>query len=102
MTAHGDAARDDVGVELRCPACGNDGGLGEVRYLVEVVSSAEVVALRKGAVLELTGPPTRSTRDEPARSWLECRAEVDDGDRLCGRRFEVPAGIRGICWRVGS
>lgn len=92
---------DAIAVELRCPACGNDGSRGTIRYLVQAVQWAEVVALTRGDVLELAGPLTRSMRDEPARARLECRA-VDEKDHVCGRRFELPAGVRGIAWRVAS
>lgn len=102
MTALTDViGTDESALELRCPACGNDGSRGTIRYLVQVVQWAEVVALRRGDVLELAGPLTRSMRDEPARARLECWA-VDEKERVCGRRFELPAGLRGIAWRVDS
>lgn len=91
-------------VDLRCPACGNDGREGPIHYVVNSDRSAEVVALRRGNVLELVGPVAPSTREGPGSARLECRAAGPDGPdgRICGHRFPLPEGVRGIVWRIRS
>jgi hypothetical protein len=86
--------------ELRCPACGNDGERGEVRYLVDGSSRTAVVALCAG-VIELAGPTPSSARG--ARPRLECWAlRSTNGQTVCRRQWDLPEGIRGITWRVRS
>lgn len=87
---------------IRCPSCGNVGDRGAIRYLVDVVSWAEVLRER-GGVLELAGPLRPTMQDAPARPRLECWAIRPSPDnRLCGHRWELPSEIRGLVWRVGS
>jgi len=88
---------------LRCPNCGNDGRRGVFRYLVDVVSWAEVIALRRGDVLELAGPLAPTMNDKAERPRLECHAIRPAPDnRYCGHRFPLPESITGIAWRVRS
>lgn len=88
---------------LRCPNCGNDGTRGVFRYLVDVVSWAEVIALRRGDVLELAGPLAPTMNDKAERPRLECHAIRPAPDnRYCGHRFALPTNITGIAWRVRS
>ncbi|MBZ0121638.1 MAG: hypothetical protein K8H88_31870 [Sandaracinaceae bacterium] len=90
-------------VELRCPSCRNDGTRGVIRFLADVTSWAEVLGLRRGDVLELAGPLALSMRDHHARPRLECWAVRPAPDnRVCGHRWDLPAGVRGIAWRVRS
>jgi hypothetical protein len=84
---------------LRCPTCGNDGTTSTIRYLVDGVSRAIILALREGGVLELAGPAASSRRRE--RPKLECWAIRAD-QRICFTRWELPASITGVAWRVAS
>lgn len=87
---------------LCCPACGNAGELGAIRFLVDVTSWAEVLRER-GGVLELAGPLRPSMQDEHARPRLECWAVRPAPDnRVCGHRWDLPADIRGLVWRIRS
>lgn len=102
-TATNGATAQQTPPELRCPRCGNDGTKGVIRYLVYVTSWAEVLGLRRGDVLELAGPLAPTMQDQPARPRLECWAVRPAPDnRVCGHRWELPAGVRGIAWRVRS
>lgn len=86
---------------MRCPACGN-AGEQPIRFLVDVTSWAEVLRER-GGVLELAGPLRPSMQDAHARPRLECWALRPAPDnRLCGHRWEIPAAIRGLVWRLRS
>lgn len=97
------AEASDNELVIRCPACGNDGRRGAIRYLVDVASWAEVIALRRGDVLELAGPLAPTMQDAPARPRLECWAVRPAPDnRVCAHRWELPDGVRGIAWRVRS
>jgi hypothetical protein len=101
MSTHTNARRAPDAPVLRCPSCGNDGTLGVFRYLVDIVSWAEVIALRHGDVLELAGPLARTMHDKPARPRLECWAFRPPPDnRFCGHRWDLPADVRGIAWRL--
>ncbi|MCZ7682445.1 MAG: hypothetical protein M5U28_28100 [Sandaracinaceae bacterium] len=99
MTAPITIPREPV---IRCPACGNAGERGAIRYIVDVTSWAEVLRER-GGVLELSGPLRPSMQDAPAHPRLECWAVRPAPDnRVCGHRWELPAVIRGLVWRVRS
>jgi len=87
-------------VELRCPTCNNHGDRGEIRYLVDGSSRTAVLALSAG-VIELAGPAPLSSRG--ARPRLECWAvRSTNGQSVCRRQWDLPAGIVGITWRVRS
>lgn len=87
---------------IRCPACGNSGERGVIRYVVDVTSWAGVLRER-GGVLELAGPLRPSMQDAPARPRLECWAVRPAPDnRVCGHRWDLPAVVRGLVWRVRS
>lgn len=88
---------------LHCPSCGNDGTRGVFRYMVDVVSWAEVIALRRGDVIELAGALAPTMNDKVERPRLECHAIRPAPDnRFCGHRWTLPESIRGIAWRVPS
>lgn len=87
---------------LTCPSCGNDGTHGAIRYLVDVVSFAEVIALDEG-VLRLAGPLSPTMQDPHARPRFECWAVgPSPANRVCGRRWPVPDGIVRVAWQVRS
>lgn len=85
---------------LCCPTCGNRGDRGAIRYVVDGATRAAIVSLRNG-VLELAGPAASSRRGE--RPALECWAiRSTSAQRLCLARWELPAFVVGVAWRVAS
>lgn len=85
-----------VPIGITCPACGNDGSRGAIRFVASATSSAEIVAFRRD-VLELVAAVGRS--GDATFPYLRCKAPVEGVARECDRAFPVPTSLVGIAWR---